>query len=47
MKEGDVIRVTNKDVTEGWWEGELNGATGVFPNNFVEQLSCVFGMARV
>lgn len=21
---------------EGWWEGVLNGKTGVFPSNFVE-----------
>ena len=22
----------------GWWKGELNGAVGVFPDNFVELL---------
>ncbi len=21
---------------EGWWEGTLNGKTGMFPSNFVE-----------
>ena len=25
-------------LTQGWWEGKLNGKTGVFPNNFVEEL---------
>jgi hypothetical protein len=25
-----------KQVEEGWWEGTLNGKTGVFPSNFVE-----------
>ena len=40
LKVGDVIRVLNKDIlnTEGWWEGELNGRVGVFPDNFVELL---------
>jgi hypothetical protein len=34
---GDVIVITKQD-EEGWWEGKLNGKTGVFPNNFVEEL---------
>lgn len=40
LKVGDVIRVLTKDIlnTEGWWEGELNGRVGVFPDNFVELL---------
>ena len=25
-------------VEEGWWEGSLNGKTGVFPSNFVEMM---------
>ena len=25
-------------LAQGWWEGKLNGKTGVFPNNFVEEL---------
>lgn len=25
-------------VEEGWWEGSLNGKTGVFPSNFVEMI---------
>ena len=38
--EGDIITVLNKDVPEsdGWWEGEINGKVGMFPNNFVELL---------
>ena len=28
--------VLNKEHAEGWWEGRLNGKSGVFPNNFVE-----------
>jgi bifunctional DNA-binding transcriptional regulator/antitoxin component of YhaV-PrlF toxin-antitoxin module len=35
IKEGDVIIVTKKD-DSGWWEGSLNGQTGVFPANYVE-----------
>lgn len=40
LTEGDVVVVTNQNIpdTEGWWEGELNGITGVFPSNFVDLL---------
>lgn len=35
LKVGDVI--TNVVKQEGgWWEGELNGKRGVFPDNFVK-----------
>lgn len=35
LKVGDVI--TNiKTMEGGWWEGELNGKRGVFPDNFVK-----------
>ncbi|KAI6646345.1 CD2-associated protein-like isoform X1 [Oopsacas minuta] len=33
---GDIVDILNKEHAEGWWEGRLNGKTGVFPNNFVE-----------
>lgn len=26
-------------VEEGWWEGILNGKTGMFPSNFIKELS--------
>ena len=40
LVEGDIITILNKDVPEsdGWWEGEINGKVGMFPNNFVELL---------
>lgn len=25
-------------VEEGWWEGTLNGKTGMFPSNFTKEL---------
>ena len=35
LKVGDIV--TNVDKTDGgWWEGELNGKRGVFPDNFVK-----------
>lgn len=34
---GDIIAITKQD-EEGWWEGILNGKSGVFPNNFVEEI---------
>ncbi|XP_072284175.1 SH3 domain-containing kinase-binding protein 1 isoform X3 [Pyxicephalus adspersus] len=39
IREGDIVLVVNKDcVDAGWWEGELNGRRGVFPDNFVKLL---------
>ena len=40
LVEGDIVTVLNKDIaeSEGWWEGEVNGKVGMFPDNFVELL---------
>lgn len=36
LREGDIITLLSKDGQDpGWWKGELNGAVGVFPDNFV------------
>lgn len=36
LKKGDVITIINKaSEDDGWWEGELNGRRGFFPDNFV------------
>jgi len=34
FQQGDVIWVTNQK-DPGWWEGTLNGKSGVFPANYV------------
>lgn len=34
FKTGDVIVVVKK-IDEGWWVGNLNGNTGLFPSNYV------------
>eukprot|EP00794_Sanderia_malayensis_P003496 gene3496-3995_t len=34
---GDIINVISKS-EGGWWTGELNGMTGLFPANYVEQI---------
>lgn len=40
LQKGDIITVLCKELEDkGWWKGELNGNTGVFPDNFVELLS--------
>ncbi|KHJ48597.1 SH3 domain protein [Trichuris suis] len=40
LKVGDVITVLSKECEDpGWWLGELNGAQGVFPDNFVSPIS--------
>ncbi|CAO3624271.1 unnamed protein product [Cunninghamella blakesleeana] len=35
LKEGDRIAVTSRD-DSGWWEGILNGQSGIFPSNYVQ-----------
>lgn len=35
---GCIIEITDKEVSDGWWEGCINGKVGVFPDNFVQLL---------
>ncbi|XP_068613773.1 SH3 domain-containing kinase-binding protein 1-like, partial [Brachionichthys hirsutus] len=36
LKKGDVLSILKKEAEDdGWWEGELNGRCGFFPDNFV------------
>lgn len=37
FKTGDEI-VLLSEVSDGWWEGELDGRKGLFPSNYVEEL---------
>jgi len=37
FKEGDLITVLDRSDPSGWWQGELNGVTGYFPSNFVQE----------
>uniref|UniRef100_A0A669BRT5 Osteoclast-stimulating factor 1 n=1 Tax=Oreochromis niloticus TaxID=8128 RepID=A0A669BRT5_ORENI len=37
LKIGDVIEIIS-EVEEGWWEGVLNGKTGMFPSNFTKEI---------
>ena len=41
---GDIIVVLD-DSKEGWWVGNLDGETGLFPSNYVECLSPVDELA--
>lgn len=34
-----ILLFTCVQVEEGWWEGVLNGKTGMFPSNFIKELS--------
>lgn len=38
LQEGDIVNVTRTDVGGGWWEGELNGNHGLFPESYVQIL---------
>ncbi|XP_056142161.1 SH3 domain-containing protein 21 isoform X2 [Lampris incognitus] len=36
LKKGQLVLIINKETEDdGWWEGELNGRHGFFPDNFV------------
>ncbi|RVE55874.1 hypothetical protein OJAV_G00230750 [Oryzias javanicus] len=37
LKTGEVIEIT-EEVEEGWWSGNLNGKSGLFPSNFVKEI---------
>ncbi|XP_043479602.1 SH3 domain-containing kinase-binding protein 1-like [Leptopilina heterotoma] len=40
LAEGDIIKVLSKDAPDkGWWQGQLRGRIGLFPDNFVEVLN--------
>lgn len=36
LRANDIIKNVKKVPGDGWWEGELNGKRGFFPNNFVK-----------
>jgi len=38
FKKGDIITITQKE-DGGWWEGTLDGKTGWFPSNYVEDIT--------
>ena len=40
LKEGDIVRNIEKK-EDGWWEGDLHGKRGMFPENFVEEIKPV------
>ncbi|XP_062982508.1 SH3 domain-containing kinase-binding protein 1 isoform X1 [Elgaria multicarinata webbii] len=47
IKEGDIVTLVNKEcIDAGWWEGEINGRRGVFPDNFVKLLLSDFEKER-
>jgi sorting nexin-9/18/33 len=35
---GQIVEVTRDDVGGGWWEGQLNGQIGLFPEQYVERI---------
>jgi type IV secretory pathway VirB10-like protein len=37
FSEGDVITILDDSDPDGWYQGELNGVTGYFPNNYIEE----------
>lgn len=37
FKENEIIYVLKKN-SDGWYEGVLNGMTGLFPGNYVETI---------
>lgn len=37
FSEGDVITILDDSDPDGWYQGELNGVTGYFPNNYIQE----------
>ncbi|XP_043928201.1 SH3 domain-containing kinase-binding protein 1 isoform X3 [Protopterus annectens] len=47
IKESEIVTITNKECADiGWWEGEVGGRRGVFPDNFVKLLPPDFEKER-
>ncbi|XP_078669492.1 uncharacterized protein LOC144910364 [Branchiostoma floridae x Branchiostoma belcheri] len=47
IHEGDLVIVKNKETRDkGWWQGELGGKIGLFPDNFVEDVPAVKKQGR-
>ena len=38
LEVGDIVEVLNK-FSDGWWSGVLRGKEGVFPNNYVVEIT--------
>jgi myosin-1 len=38
LSAGDIVTVSRKDPS-GWWQGRLNGKVGLFPGNYVEEIT--------
>ncbi|XP_014055933.1 CD2-associated protein isoform X2 [Salmo salar] len=45
LKKGDIVTIITKETEdEGWWEGEMNGRRGFFPDNFVMVIPTTDGL---
>uniref|UniRef100_A0A4W5PXT9 Osteoclast-stimulating factor 1 n=1 Tax=Hucho hucho TaxID=62062 RepID=A0A4W5PXT9_9TELE len=45
LKKGDIVTIITKETEDGgWWEGELNGRRGFFPDNFVMVIPMTDGL---
>ncbi|XP_070998198.1 SH3 domain-containing kinase-binding protein 1-like [Oncorhynchus clarkii lewisi] len=45
LKKGDIVTIITKETEdEGWWEGEMNGRRGFFPDNFVMVIPMIDGL---
>lgn len=31
LQKNRIVTILSKDIGEGWWQGDLNGKTGIFP----------------
>ena len=47
LAEGQIVTVVSRDVEDkGWWKGEVDGRTGVFPDNFVKLITTPTAMSQ-
>merc|ERR1719361_665164 len=36
LRAGDIIAITDREDTNGWWTGQIGGRSGLFPSTYVE-----------
>jgi hypothetical protein len=40
LQKNRIVTILDRDVGEGWWKGDLNGKTGLFPADVSLMICC-------
>jgi hypothetical protein len=46
FKAGDVITLLSSEESEDWWQGEINGRSGIFPKNYVQKQTATTAVTK-